>query len=76
MSPCKFSQSSFGIHVDFLSVVKGGFFLMKKPLECVLSVYTNSETAIAALTLAYVDDVSMILPLPVPHGLILKSNCS
>jgi hypothetical protein len=25
--------------------VKGGFFLMKKPLECVLSVYSNSETA-------------------------------
>ncbi len=25
----------------------GGFFLMKKPLECVLLVYTNSETAIA-----------------------------
>jgi hypothetical protein len=29
--------------------VKGGFFLRKKPLECVLSVYTNSETAIAGL---------------------------
>jgi hypothetical protein len=28
--------------------VKGGFFLMKKPLECVLSVYTNSENAITA----------------------------
>jgi hypothetical protein len=26
--------------------VKGGFFLMKKPLEYVLSVYTNSENAI------------------------------
>ena len=36
------------MHVDFLSVVTGGFFLMKKPLECVLSVYSNSETAVAA----------------------------
>jgi len=27
--------------------VKGGFFLRKKPLECVVSVYTNSENAIA-----------------------------
>jgi hypothetical protein len=26
--------------------VKGGFFLRKKPLECVLSVYTNPENAI------------------------------
>src|ERR1019366_11700 len=40
------SRSSFGIHVDFLSAVKGGFFLRKKPLECVLSVFTNSETAL------------------------------
>ena len=39
-------KSSFGIDVDFLRVAKGGFFLMKKPLERVLSVYTNSETAI------------------------------
>ena len=31
-----------------LSAVKGGFFLRKKPLECVLSVYTNSETAIGS----------------------------
>jgi hypothetical protein len=36
------------MHVDFLSLVKGGFFLVKKPLECLLSVYTNSETAIVA----------------------------
>jgi len=43
---CSF-QSSFGIHVDILSVAKGGFFLMKEPLECVLSVYSISETAIA-----------------------------
>src|ERR1700733_10629465 len=38
----------FGIHIDFLSALKGGFFLRKKPLECVLSVYSNSENAIAA----------------------------
>jgi hypothetical protein len=31
-----------------LSELKGGFFLMKKPLKCVPSVYSNSETAIAA----------------------------
>jgi len=31
--------------------VKGGFFLMKKPLECVLSVYSNSETAVIVETL-------------------------
>jgi hypothetical protein len=36
-------QSIFGIHIDFFSTVKGGFFLRKKPLECVFSVYTNSE---------------------------------
>ncbi len=27
--------------------VKGGFFLIKKPLKCVVSVYTNSETAVS-----------------------------
>jgi hypothetical protein len=35
-------QSILGIHVDFLSGVQGGFFLMKKPLSIVLSAYTNS----------------------------------
>jgi hypothetical protein len=39
-------QSISGIHADFLRAVKGGFFLRKKPLESVLSVYTNSENAI------------------------------
>jgi hypothetical protein len=43
----------FLIHVDFLNAAKGGFFLMKKPLECVLSVYTNSEAAIATKTKAW-----------------------
>jgi hypothetical protein len=33
----------FGIHIDFLRAAEGCFFLRKKPLECVLSVYTNSE---------------------------------
>ncbi len=32
----------------FLRLVQGGFSLIKKPLERVPSVYTNSETAIAA----------------------------
>jgi hypothetical protein len=41
--------SIFGIHVDFLRAAKGGFFLMKKPLEFLLSVYSNSENAIACL---------------------------
>jgi hypothetical protein len=36
-------ESIFGIHIDFFRTVKGGFFLRKKPLECVLSVYINSE---------------------------------
>jgi hypothetical protein len=40
-------SSIFGIHVDFLRAVKGGFFVRKKPLECVVSVYSNSENAIA-----------------------------
>ena len=40
------SYSVFGIHVDFFRVVKGGFFLRKKPLECFPSVYSNSENAI------------------------------
>jgi hypothetical protein len=39
--------SIFGIHVDFLRAVKGGLFLMKRPLGIALSVYTNSENAIA-----------------------------
>ena len=30
----------------FLSASKGDFFLRKKPLECVLSDYSNSESAI------------------------------
>jgi hypothetical protein len=38
--------------------VEGGFLLIKKPLECVLSVYTNSETAIA---------ISTFLPSWAPH---------
>jgi hypothetical protein len=33
--------------------VKGGFFLRKKSLECVPSVYANSENAIAVLQLVY-----------------------
>jgi drug/metabolite transporter (DMT)-like permease len=50
------AQSIFGIHVDFSGVVKGGFYFhptdenlsagtpeRKKPLDLVLSAYTNSE---------------------------------
>ena len=33
--------------MDYLSVLEGGFFLIKKPLECVLSVDGDSETAVA-----------------------------
>jgi|ERR1017187_113320 hypothetical protein len=40
-------QSIFGIHVDFLRALKGDFFLRKKPLSIVPSVYTNSENAIS-----------------------------
>jgi hypothetical protein len=49
---------SFGIYVDFLRALKGGIYFhpidedlstgtpeIKMPLCCVLSVYTNSETA-------------------------------
>jgi hypothetical protein len=36
--------------------VQSGFFLRKKPLECVLSVYVNSEKAIAARTKKRGDD--------------------
>ncbi len=39
-------QSIFGIHIDFLRGVQGAFFLRKKALSCVLSVYSNSENAI------------------------------
>ncbi len=35
------------MHVGFSRAVKGGFFLMKKPHHCVLSVYSNSENAVA-----------------------------
>ena len=38
-------KSIFGTSMDFLSVWKGGFFLKKKPLECMSSVYSNSENA-------------------------------
>jgi hypothetical protein len=34
------------MHVDFLSDAQGGFFLRKKPLSVLLSVYTNSENAL------------------------------
>src|ERR1035438_997421 len=36
------------MQVDFLSAVKGGFFLRKNPLECAVPDYTNSESAIVA----------------------------
>jgi hypothetical protein len=39
-------ESIFGIHIAFIRSLKGGFFLRKKPLERVLSVYNNSENAI------------------------------
>jgi hypothetical protein len=39
-------QSIFGIHVDFSIAFGGGFFLRKKPLSSLASVYTNSENAI------------------------------
>jgi hypothetical protein len=39
--------SSFGINVEVLRALKGGIFLLKMPLRCVLSVYTNSETAVS-----------------------------
>jgi hypothetical protein len=32
--------------LDFLRALKGGFFLRKKPLSIVPSVYTNSENAV------------------------------
>jgi hypothetical protein len=32
--------------MEFLNALKGGFFLRKKPLECVPSVYSNSENAV------------------------------
>jgi hypothetical protein len=42
-------QSIFGIHVDFLRAVKGGFFLKKKPpystLETPRELENRSETA-------------------------------
>ncbi len=46
--PCSVKLlEQFGIHVDFLSALKGGSVLMKKPLKRAGSVYTNSETAVA-----------------------------
>jgi hypothetical protein len=64
--PVRTVLSFFGIHVDFLRASKGGFYFhpidedlslgtpeRKKPLESVLSVYTNSEKAVsAALSIA------------------------
>jgi hypothetical protein len=40
-------QSIFGIHVAFSIASGGGFFLRKKPLSSLASVYANSENAIA-----------------------------
>jgi hypothetical protein len=40
-------ESIFGIRIDFLRAAKGGLFLMKKSLEAVLLVCSNSENAIA-----------------------------
>ena len=39
-------ESSFGINVDFLRPLKGVVFLMKTPLNILLLVYTDSETAV------------------------------
>jgi hypothetical protein len=39
-------QSNFGMNVILLSALIGGFFLRKKPLECEVSVYSNSEIAV------------------------------
>ena len=41
-------ERSPGRKLPFLSLVNGDFLMMKKPLECALSVYANSETTIAA----------------------------
>jgi hypothetical protein len=38
------------MHIDFSMGMEGGFFLMKKPLSSMASVYTNSENAIATRT--------------------------
>ena len=35
--------------MDFSIAAKGGFSYRKKPLECLLPFYTNSETAISVL---------------------------
>jgi hypothetical protein len=42
----------FGIDVDLSKSVKGSCFLRKKPLEGVLSVYSNSENAIGVAAIA------------------------
>ncbi|SRR6266496_1026889 len=39
---------SFGIQVDFFERSERRLFLMEKPVECMLSVYSNSETDVAA----------------------------
>jgi hypothetical protein len=39
----------FEIYVDFFKGVQGAFFLRKKALGGVLSVYSNSQNAIAVL---------------------------
>jgi len=42
-------QSGFGMRIDFFSVFKGAFSLMKKPLKFMPSVYANSETAVLVI---------------------------
>ncbi len=68
------------MRVDFLSAVKGGFFfhpsdqdpspgtpVMKKPLECVLSVYSNSETAVVGQILHLLERLGISIPLGSPN---------
>jgi hypothetical protein len=41
-------ESIFEIHADFSIALEGGFFLTKKPLSSMASVYTNTENAIGS----------------------------
>src|ERR1700733_1290793 len=51
--------SSFAIHRGLFIAVIGGLFLRIKALDCLLSVYTNSETSVAAVTIARIESTTI-----------------
>jgi hypothetical protein len=60
------AQSIFGIPVDFLSGVQGGFLLSKNSLSVLLSAYANSGNAQCPMTVREEHETSPSAPMT-PH---------